>query len=195
MIRINLLPHREEKRKARRQQFYVLAGLVAALAAVIALLGWTLLSQMIGVQEDKNQFIRTKNADLDKEIAQVKALESEIGALQAKKKVVEDLQAKRSLAVDLLNEMAKRTPEGTYLKSLKQDAQGITISGYAQSNSRVSEFMLQLGQSTLFEQPKLVETKSAVIDRRRMQEFSLVIPFRKKQEVKPAEGKKTEPKK
>ena len=33
MIRINLLPHREAKRKARRQQFYSLMGLSAALAA------------------------------------------------------------------------------------------------------------------------------------------------------------------
>ena len=195
MIRINLLPHREEKRKSRRQRFYILSGLVATLAAVVTLFGWTLLSQMIGSQEERNQFIRSKNADLDKEIAQVKALQAEIGALQAKKKVVEDLQSKRSLAVGILNEMSKRTPDGAYLKSFKQDAQGVTISGYAHSNSRVSEFMLQLAQSELFDQPRLLETKSATIDRRRVQEFSLVVPFKKQAVAAPEVSKKTEPKK
>ena len=33
MIRINLLPHREEKRKARRQLYYGLLGIVSVLAS------------------------------------------------------------------------------------------------------------------------------------------------------------------
>ena len=43
MIRINLLPHRKEKRKAKRQQFYVSLGLVGILACLMVFLGYTII--------------------------------------------------------------------------------------------------------------------------------------------------------
>lgn len=58
MIRINLLPHREEKRKAKRQQFYVLIGLVSVLAGLVVFLGYTLIAGYITDQEDRNAFLK-----------------------------------------------------------------------------------------------------------------------------------------
>lgn len=175
MIRINLLPHREEKRRARRQQFYALSGLISVLAGLIVFLGWTIINGYISGQEEKNRFLTTETEILDKQIAQIKTLKDEINRLLAKKQVIESLQRDRGSAVSIFNEMAKQLPEGVYLKSLKQEGARITITGVSQSNSRVSELMRNLEQSPTFEAPKLIETRATVVDRRKMQDFNLTV--------------------
>ena len=74
MIRINLLPHREEKRKAKRQQFYGLLGLVSILACLIVFLVYTIIDGYIVAQEAKNDFLKKEIVQLDKEIDQIKRL-------------------------------------------------------------------------------------------------------------------------
>jgi type IV pilus assembly protein PilN len=178
MIRINLLPHREEKRKARRQQFYVLSGLISVLAGLIVFLGWSLISTMINAQKSNNEFLKTENEKLDKQIAQIKSLKDEINVLLAKKKVIEDLQRDRGRAVSLLNEMARQIPEGVYLKTLKQEGLRVSLTGVSQTNSRVSEMMRNFGQSTVLEAPRLIETKAVTVDRRKMQDFNMTVQIK-----------------
>jgi type IV pilus assembly protein PilN len=175
MIRINLLPHREEKRRARRQQFYALSGLISVLAGLIVFLGWTIINGYISGQEEKNKFLKAETELLDKQIAQIKTLKDEINRLLAKKQVIESLQRDRGSAVGIFNEMAKQLPEGVYLKTLRQEGLRITITGVSQSNSRVSELMRNLEQSPTFESPKLIETKATTVDRRKMQDFNLTV--------------------
>lgn len=178
MIRVNLLPHREEKRKARRTQFYVLTGLISVLAGLIVFLGWSINAQLINSQQGKNDFLKAENEKLDKQIAQIKTLKDEINILLSKKKVIEDLQRERGGAVALVNEMARQVPEGIFLKTLRQTGPTVSITGISHSNSRVSEMMRNFAQSAVLEQPRLIETKAAVFDRRRMQEFNLTVRIR-----------------
>ena len=70
MIRINLLPHREEARKARRQQFFVMLGGVAALSALVVFLGYTIINGYISSQDESNAFLKREIAVLDKQIEQ-----------------------------------------------------------------------------------------------------------------------------
>ena len=81
MIRINLLPHREAKRRARRQQFYALLGLVAGLAGVIWFLGFSFISTEISAQAEKNEFLKREVSSLDKEIAEIKKLKEQTDSL------------------------------------------------------------------------------------------------------------------
>lgn len=175
MIRINLLPHREEKRKAKRQQFYALSGLILVLAALIVLFGWTLNERSISVQEEKNTFLNAEIEKLNKQIAQIKSLKDEIGILLKKKEVIETLQRDRGQAVTLLTEVARQVPEGVYLKSLRQAGMKVTLTGNSQSNSRVSELMRNLEQSPAFQNPRLMQTNAITVDRKRMQEFNMTI--------------------
>lgn len=178
MIRINLLPHREEKRKAKRQRFYALSGLVVVLAALIVLLGWTINEQAISAQKEKNEFLKLEIEKLDKQIAQIKSLKDEIAILLKKKEIIETLQRDRGMAVKLLVEIARQIPEGAYLKSLKQSGLKVSLTGISQSNSRVSEMMRNLAQSPAFENPRLIETKAVTVDRKRMQDFSMTIDIK-----------------
>ena len=173
MIRINLLPHREEKRKAKRQQFYALIGLISVLAGLIVFVGYSLISGWVASQEEKNAFLKKEIAVLDKQIDQIKELKEKTQALLARKQIIESLQRDRAEAVRLLNELAKQTPEGIYLRSVKQDGQKIALGGYAQSNTRVSALMRNIEASPWLEKPQLIEIKSASLANRRVYEFSL----------------------
>ena len=177
MIRVNLLPHREEKRKALRQQFYALSGLVAVLAGVIWLIGYTLIDGMIERQAAKNQFLKSEIAILDKQIEEIKKLKEQTEALLQRKQVIESLQANRSETVHLFNELVHRLPSGIYLKSIKQQGQKITLVGYAQSNASVSTLMHNLDDSPILERPELVEIKAVQLSKRRLSEFVLGIYF------------------
>lgn len=173
MIRVNLLPHREEKRKARREQFYAVSGLIAVLAVLIWFLGYGVINGYLGAQDNKNSFLKTQIADLDKDIDEIKRLKEQTDSLLSRKRVIEALQANRAETVHLFNEMARQVPEGVYIKNIKQSKDQISITGYAQANSRVSTLMRNLEASPLLERPDLVEIKAEMVGKRRLNEFSL----------------------
>lgn len=173
MIRINLLPHREEARKARRQQFISLVGMVAVLGALVVFLIFSIIGGYISGQEGQNDFLKAEIAVLDKQIDQIKRLKEQTQALLARKQVIEALQRDRGETVHLLSELVKQVPEGVYLKSLKQDGLKVSLAGYVQSNARVSTLMRNLEGSPWLERPELLEIKAVVVDKRRLSEFSL----------------------
>lgn len=175
MIRINLLPHREEKRKARREQFYALSGLMLVLGGVIWFLGFTVINGYISSQESKNAFLKSEIAVLDKQIDEIKKLKEQTEALLARKQVIESLQANRAETVYLFNELARQVPAGIYLRSVKQTGLKVALNGYSQSSARVSTLMRNLDESPLLEKPQLVEIKAATVGKRRLAEFTLNI--------------------
>lgn len=186
MIRINLLPHREEKRKALRQQFYALSGLIAVLAGLIVILVHGIISGYISQQESKNDFLKKEIVALDKEIDEIKKLKEQTDALLSRKRVIESLQANRAETVRLFNELAIQVPAGVYLKSIKQTGAKINILGYAQSNARVSTLMRNLEASPLLEAPNLLEIKASTVGNRRLSEFSMDVNITR---ASPEDGK------
>jgi type IV pilus assembly protein PilN len=177
VIRINLLPHRAERRKAQRRQLGVLAALFAVAGLVIAGLVHTVIAGYVSAQEERNDFLKRENAKLDKEIEEIKKLRDDIQALLARKQVIESLQNDRARAVELLDQLVKQTPDGIYLKTLKQDGLKVNVTGYAQSNARVSTFMRNLQASPVIvnsqTSPQLVEIKATEVNKKRLSEFSL----------------------
>lgn len=173
MIRINLLPHREEKRKARRQQFYSLLGTVSVLAGLVVFLVYSIISGYISAQQSRNDYLKKEITVLDKEIDQIKRLKEQAQALLARKQIIESLQRDRAEAVRLLAELVKQMPEGVYVRSIKQDGTRVAMSGYAQSNARVSTLMRNIESSPWLEKPQLIEIKAVTVDKRRLNEFNM----------------------
>ena len=180
MIRINLLPHREEKRRARRQQFYALLGLVTLLAGLIGVLVYSVIAGYISAQDARNDFLKKEIAVLNKEIDQIKRLKEQSDALMERKRIIESLQRDRAEAVRLLSELAKQMPEGVYLRSLKQEGQRISLGGYAQSSARVSTLMRNIEASPWLEKPQLLEIKAVLVDKRRLNEFTMNASIKRK---------------
>jgi type IV pilus assembly protein PilN len=175
MIRINLLPHRAEKRRLRRQQFFAIAAGMLFVGALVGFVVHFVYASYIERQEARNTFLKGEIAKLDKDIAEIRRLRTQIDAMLARKQVIESLQGARAETVHLFNELASGMPDGVYLKSLRQAGQRVTLVGYAQSNARVSHLMRNLDASPFLERPVLVEAKAATVDSRRVSEFTLGI--------------------
>ena len=160
MIRINLLPHREEKRRLRQKQFAAIAGITIAFGLVAAFVVWFFLDQQVQQQQTNVNFMKAEISKLDKQIEEIRKIREETASLLAKKQVVESLQSNRSEPVQLLDQLLRQLPEGVYLKSVKQTSTKVAVTGYAQSNARVSTLMRNLGASPYLENPELVEIKA-----------------------------------
>lgn len=181
MIRVNLLPWREARRKALNIQFYVLIGMVAGLAASIVLLVHGYYATRISTQAERNRFLQSENIKLDKEIEEIKKLKEEIQALLSRKQVIETLQADRAQTVYLLEQLVRQTPDGIYLQSIKQTGSKVNLTGYAQSNSRVSTLMRNFEASPYLENPDLVEIKAAAVNNKRLSAFVMNVSIKRLQ--------------
>lgn len=184
MIKINLLPHREAKRKQKQAAFVALMALGGLLGVIVVLAVGAYNASRISIQEERNRVIKGANAELDKKIAQIATLKQEIEALKARQQAVEDLQGDRNQPVYLLDELVKQTPAGVYLKSFKQEGQRVTLSGYAQSQERVAELLRNLaGNSQWLERPDLTEVRAANLAQsktgRRVVEFTLAVGIKR----------------
>ncbi len=160
MIRVNLLPHREEARKRRQQQFGVLAGISLVIALLVAGAVWLFLDQQVTQQQANVAYMKGEIAKLDTQIEEIRKIREETASLLAKKQVVEGLQSNRSEPVQLLDQLLRQLPEGVYLKGIRQQGPKVNVTGYAQSNARVSTLMRNLGASPYLENPELVEIKA-----------------------------------
>ena len=158
-VRINLLPHREQKRQARQRQFVSFAVLLAILAAAVVGLVHMIFAAKIDDQNARNKLLKTEIAKLDEQIKEIDKLRDQIQQVLARKQVVENLQANRSEAVHLLDQIVRQLPDGIYLKSLKQTGTRVQMVGYAQSNARVSTLMRNIEASPWIAAPELVEIK------------------------------------
>jgi type IV pilus assembly protein PilN len=183
-VRINLLPHRAEKRKRSRQHFMAMAGVAAGIGIAIVVLVHVYYADRIATQESRNDFLKKETAKLDKEIDEIKALKDEIAQLLARKNAIERLQGDRAQTVYLLDQLVRQMPEGVYLKSVSQKGGNVTLLGYAQSNARVSTLMRNIESSKWLESPKLVEIKAGVVDKKRVSEFNLNLSLKRQQAPK-----------
>ena len=181
MIRVNLLPHRAERRKAQRKHLAILAGMVAALAISIVVLVHGVIAGYISIQTDRNEFLKKEISQLDKEIDEIKKLKEDITALLARKQVIERLQSDRAQSVYLLEQLVRQVPDGVYIKSVRQQGIKVNLTGYAQSNARVSTLMRNIASSPYLENPDLVEIKATTVANKRVAEFTMNLSLKRQQ--------------
>lgn len=175
MIRINLLPHREIRRKQQQQQFFVLFGGVVVIGVGIWFIVHTYLDEQHDVQVSRNKYLQEEIVKLDKQIAEIQKLKEQTAALLARKRVVETLQGNRSETVHLLDQLVRQLPDGVYLKGVRQAGTRVTITGLTQSQARVSTLMRNLESSPQLENPGLVEIKAVQVGGQRINEFIMGI--------------------
>lgn len=192
MIRINLLPHREIRRATQQRELLIVAGFFVGLAIAIVVSVHGVNEGLIKNQMSRNKFLESQIAELDKQIEEIKKLKEQTQALLARKQVVESLQGNRTEVVHLLDQLVRHIPEGVYLKAVKQTGMKVTVTGFAQSNARVSTLMRNLESSPWLESPNLIEIKASVQENSRLSEFALTVTVsREASEAAPSTKGKT----
>src|SRR5580698_10000015 len=160
MPRINLLPHREQKRKDRRREFAVGLAVAAFAAVITVVLGKVVYAGWTESQNAKNNLLKREIVKLDAQIADIQDLENRKQRLVARMEIIEKLQRKRPEIVHLFDELVKTVPEGIYLTQIKETGKKLEMRGVAQSSTRVSTFMRNIDSSSWMDNPQLqvVET-------------------------------------
>src|SRR5438105_7203761 len=179
MVRINLLPHREQKRQARQRQFVSLAVGLAILGIAVVGLGHVVIASQSENPNSRNNLLKTEIAKLDEQIKEIDRLRDQTQALLARKQVVETLQANRTEAVHLLDQLVRQLPDGVYLRTVRQNGTRVTLVGYAQSNARVSTLMRNIESSPWLAAPELIEIRSVALDKQKVNEFTLAMQVKR----------------
>ncbi|MCC4617632.1 PilN domain-containing protein [Xanthomonas campestris pv. asclepiadis] len=162
MARINLLPWRAERRKAREREFYSMLGFAALGGVLLSGLIWFYYDVQISGQTERNAFLTTEIDKVKAQNEEIKELDKKKDRLLARKKVIEELQANRSQMVHLFDSLVRTIPDGVALTNIKQDGDILTLEGRSQSNARVSAYMRNLEGSGWMTNPDLsiIEAKS-----------------------------------
>ena len=155
MARINLLPWRAERRKQRQKDAMVMLALSALAAVVLSFLIVGFYNGQIDGQNERNNFLKARIAEVDTQIAEIDKLDQQKAKLLARKEVIEKLQANRSQMVHLFDSLVRTIPDGVMLTSIKQDNEILTLEGRSQSNARVSTYMRNLEGSGWMTNPEL----------------------------------------
>ena len=179
MVRINLLPHREQRRQSRQRRFVSMGVGLAVLGLAVVGLGHVVIAARIDNQMSRNDLLKSEIAKLDEQIKEIDRLRDQTQALLARKQIVETLQANRAEAVHLLDQLVRQLPDGLYLKSIKQVGPRVTLVGYAQSSARVSTLMRNIESSPWLTAPELIEIKSVALDRQKVNEFTLALQMKR----------------
>lgn len=162
MPRINLLPWREERRKARQKEFFVMLGLSAVVAVVLsfAIISWH--GAQIDGQNERNAYLKARIAEVQQQIDEIKSLDEKKATLLARKEIIENLQSDRSQMVHLFDALGRTIPDGVVLTVIKQVGKKMTLEGRSQSSARVSTYMRSLERSGWLTNPQLsiIEARS-----------------------------------
>ena len=173
MARINLLPWRENLRKERQREFGMMALAAVLVSAAVCGGVYLFVDGMITYQEQRNAYLKSEIAVVDRQIKEIKDLERTKANLIARMNVIQELQSSRPESVHLLDELVRTLPEGVFLKSFTQRGKGLSMVGVAQSNARVSDYMRNIDSSEWFTDPRLDLIKTTEANRRRIANFTL----------------------
>ncbi len=177
MTKINLLPWREDLRKQQTQDFIRHASLVSILAFCIIFVGYTQVDNLLDTQKSRLKFIQDETSHLQKELAEIDKLEKTKTELLSRLRIVQDLQGDRPKVVHLFHEISHTIPSGVFLKAITQVKDDIEIVGEAESNSLVSLYMKNLGESSWLTKARLSSITTDPISRNSL--FKLNIQFKK----------------
>lgn len=167
MIKINLLPWREELRKEKQKAFNdALAISVMCTGGIFAGVHFYI-SNLQDYQAQRNQLLQNEITILDQQIADIKNIEETKKRLMDKITVIHDLQRSRPEIVHLFNEIPRATPDGLFMTKLSRVGRDLTFEGKSQSNTLVSAFMSSIQNSQWLQTPSLdvIQSDKSVIDK------------------------------
>lgn len=178
MAKINLLPWRAERRKQKQKEFGTMLGIAAVIAAGLSFLIVMYYNGQIRGQENRNAYLTTEIATIDKQLVEIESLDKKKADLLSRKQAIECLQGQRSLMVHLFDDLVRTIPDGVKLNGIEQKGNKLTLNGSSQSNARVSAYMRNLQVSGWMGQPELTIIEARGGDKGLPYQFTLIATIR-----------------
>lgn len=185
---INLLPWREERRRQQQQDFLMLLGVAVAAGALVWWVWSQAVERQISGQSARNNYITKELAVLDQQIKEIAELEQRREELVARMGVIQNLQNNRPSIVYIFDQLVRTLPDGVYYTRIERVGKQFTISGVAESNTRISSLMRNLNDSPWFTNPNL-KTVNALGENTDANAFQLTVS----QQDQEPEGKDKKP--
>ena len=174
MIRINLLPAREARRRVElRHQFQ------AALVVVLAVVGgsvwaYTIQNSELAARQQELGGVEEEIKRLEEIIKEVQKFETKKAQMEKKVGAIEDLKLKQSRPAHLLEDISHSLPDQMWLSSIKDTGGALQISGKSFDNVGIAAFMENLERSPSFGTVELIESKSELMQGRQVVAFTVV---------------------
>jgi len=161
MIKINLLPYRDGRRKELILQQLIIGGVSLLLTIAVVVFFWVRTKSEIS-------YVESEISRIDQEIKNQKVTMKKIEEYKSKKEtltkkmdVVKTLQKGKSGPVHLLDELAINLPGRLWLTDIKQQGMNLNIEGRSLNNISISNYMINLEKSLYFKSVDLKQIKTA----------------------------------
>lgn len=151
MIRINLLPVREWRKKEALRQMISIFFLSFLLMLVACLAVGITLQARVAAVRDAHAKLEERKKQLDYVEKTIKDLESKSKEIDNKFATIEDLQRGRTLSLEILDYISSVIPgERMWVSKLDLKGSRLTMTGFALDNHTVAFFMSRLESFKLF---------------------------------------------
>jgi type IV pilus assembly protein PilN len=191
MLRINLLPIRQLKKRAKATNQIVGFCIIFVCFIVLLCLGVIYQTGKIKSIESNIVELTKEQQRLAPEVAAVDKLKSDKEELDRKISIINKLKEESSLTVHILDEVANVVDNGRmWLTSFTQQSNSLSLTGIALDNQTVAQFMDMLKKSRFIESVNLSNSSLKKISDRNLKEFALTCAISQpKQEQTKTDGK------
>ncbi|MBW2029301.1 MAG: PilN domain-containing protein [Deltaproteobacteria bacterium] len=189
MIKINLLPFREARKKENIRRQITIYCLTTALLFTVMIYYFLQLNSTIGSLREDEKNVNAELARYQKTVSKINQLEKKIKEINAKLNVIKELEKNKTGPVHLLEEITYAVPrDKLWLSSLKESGGKLTLTGTAMDNETVALFMTNLERSEYINSVELQSTRMRSLPQYKLRVSDFVLECRTyafKEAVKP----------
>jgi type IV pilus assembly protein PilN len=186
MLRINLLPIRQLKKRAKaRNQIFSFVAVLILLLLVLGAVGFLRNTRIEGI-ELKIAELNKEKQTYDPILKEMQRLEKAKKDLEGKIAIIKKLKSDSSTTVHILDEVANRVDsKRMWLKSLTQQNASLSLTGVALDNRTIAQFMDALKESPYVSTVDLSNASLTKVSGRNLKSFSLVCSITSPKEETP----------
>jgi type IV pilus assembly protein PilN len=173
MIKINLLPYREQEKKENlARQISIIAGSFIVFILLLIFVQFNLTSSINNLELQVKESEATL-VTLDKKIGDLDKFKKDKKELELKLGVIKTLEENRLAPVKTLDDLAMLVPQKSiWLSKLTQNNDKLTIEGVGRDNIAVADFMKTMENFTPIKSVDLVTSKKTEIAGITLQQFN-----------------------
>ena len=173
MIRINLLPVREARRRAGRRQIALIMGAVVGLALLICVGLHVTVVATLASERTALEGAQGERAKLQTALDKISSFRKQAESIESKLAVIEKLETSRSGPVRILDEIATRLPERVWLTRLRLAGDRLELEGLSLDNEIIAAFMTGLERSDFLTGVELAETRLQTVSGVKVNAFKI----------------------